>query len=940
MSRLLQTDQRLNMIIILALLTMSASAFAQPKDFQLVAENGHLRLYFNPGTTEIAVENISSGGLWYTNPQERHSTSGFVLNRLSSQLTIVHDPDSVQKDNHRYSIAYNQFEIMPLDNGIRVEYTIVEEWKPEHYVPKMIKQERMEEMILAEIEAEKDRSRVLEFYNLITLVPLAGERTPIPGVNQERVFGEYDLMILNEDYQNNLAQLQAMKQELESALEDSKAALQTQINQLEQKLRKEKEDIVWRLLYTIVDHRLDIEKSDYISFADVEHLIDSPTYLMELIPRFYLTEVQKIIIGAGYTPIECAEDHIMNNLDPILAGLQTFKVPLEYTLDGDNLLVRIPSREIEYPIDVENRIGEKFTYPLHTIRVLENFHAADTAKEGYIFVPDGSGALIYLNNGKLFTSGYNDPVFGRDNTLDTPSEMQRYPQQIRLPVFGLKQNDQAIFAIIEEGASLARIKADISGRTDDYNRVYAEFVPLPNGRVSISVQTDNVDFSGQMPVYQARKYEGDFVIRYAFLSGDEATYAGMARYYRDYLIQKYGLNRVAAKEHIPFYLELVGAIDKREPILGIARDVIHPLTTFAQAQSILTSLKSRGIENIQVKYNGWLKGGLDHRYPDKAALEQSLGGVQDLKNLIGFVTAEGCRLYPSVGFLQVYRDTLFDSFNPRRDGAQLLNRLVAKTYRYRLDTYGQDRSRAYYVLSPREVGSLVDSFLADYRRYNLLAINLLDLGSEVNSDFLENAAKVVDREQSLAVNLAQMEKIQRSGLRMMFDQANIYALPYADSIVNMPIWGSSYQIVDEEIPFYQMVVHGLVDYAAHPLNLSSDPRRDLLRMVECGSYPYFIGCYQPSYEVKGTRFNHLYAMHYGDWLGEASEVYELVSAVFHDVQDQLIVDHCRLMDNVYQTVYENGKRVIVNYNLEPVEVNGRIIAGQDFVVMEGGADEN
>jgi hypothetical protein len=81
-------------------------------------------------------------------------------------------------------------------------------------------------------------------------------------------------------------------------------------------------------------------------------------------------------------------------------------------------------------------------------------------------------------------------------------------------------------------------------------------------------------------------------------------------------------------------------------------------------------------------------------------------------------------------------------------------------------------------------------------------------------------------------------------------------------------------------------------------------------------------------------------MHYGDWLGEASEVYELVSAVFHDVQDQLIVDHCRLMDNVYQTVYENGKRVIVNYNLEPVEVNGRIIAGQDFVVMEGGADEN
>ena len=40
-----------------------------------------------------------------------------------------------------------------------------------------------------------------------------------------------------------------------------------------------------------------------------------------------------------------------------------------------------------------------------------------------------------------------------------------------------------------------------------------------------------------MPVYQARPYQGDFVIRYAFLSGEDANYMGMANYYRSYLIE-------------------------------------------------------------------------------------------------------------------------------------------------------------------------------------------------------------------------------------------------------------------------------------------------------------------------------------------------------------------------------------------------------------------
>ena len=54
-----------------------------------------------------------------------------------------------------------------------------------------------------------------------------------------------------------------------------------------------------------------------------------------------------------------------------------------------------------------------------------------------------------------------------------------------MPVFGIKDNDKALFAVIEEGASFARVRADIAGRINDYNRIFAEFQLLANGRVAL-----------------------------------------------------------------------------------------------------------------------------------------------------------------------------------------------------------------------------------------------------------------------------------------------------------------------------------------------------------------------------------------------------------------------------------------------------------------------
>ena len=57
---------------------------------------------------------------------------------------------------------------------------------------------------------------------------------------------------------------------------------------------------------------------------------------------------------------------------------------------------------------------------------------------------------------------------------------------------------------------------------------------------------------------------------------------------------------------------------------------------------------------------------------------------------------------------------------------------------------------------------------------------------------------------------------------MLITGGNAYALPYADQIVNVPMESSHFNIVDETVPFYQMVIHGSIDYAGSPINLHDE----------------------------------------------------------------------------------------------------------------------
>jgi hypothetical protein len=935
--------RRFAITVILVLFSVSTFAQAQvPEEYVLCAENEHLALYIHLETTEIAVVD-KPGTTWYSNPL------GAGRDVLQIRYDTPTAPDKLM-DSYTHSVQLGQAEIVPMPSGVRVEYLFGAEYSESMaLIPQLVKAEIFETEILAQVNSA-EQNTLLRYYTPILL------REPYPcelGVTaaakdlEKQFFGDLVIVPLTDAYNSLVEEAQG----LDPRSPERKA--------LEEKIAKQRMDVLYGLLekftgYLLgsgegarsVGYRKDITSASDLTKADFAHLQEEPSYLLARLAPLLQDQVERIFAKVGYGIEELTRDHVQNRLDPPIPSLERFFIPVEYILDGKELVVRIPIDEVVYPKDQptsyqvnwDGSLGEEVvvydhskelvTYPLTSISLLRFFGALDEKAEGYIFVPDGCGALIYLNNGKTSQSLYSEAVYGRDGAL--PLEERRpYDRQVNhLPVFGMTDRDCAFLAVIEEGEAIAQIRADIARPTSKYNVAYAAFQIIPKA-------VRRLDQFTQINLYQSRPYQGNITVRYAFLYTDEADWQGMARYYHHYLVERKGLTPKRQGEGIPFFLEVIGVVPKTQPVLGVAREVQLPLTTFSQAQAMVEKLLQSGVTNLSLRYSGWLQGGLYHRYPNGVKLAPGLGGEQGLKDLAQFLRENQVPFYPAVEFLRVQRSGAFQGFTPSRQAARAVNGVYATWPDYDPVTNQALSKPTRYILSPQVLPEVVESFLKDYRSLGITGLAVPSLGAEVHSDLKRDAAQVVDRVQAAERIRAQLEKLNREGLALQIDGGNALALPYASSILNLPQSSTGYILTDEEVPFLQLVLHGLVDYAGEPLNAAVDLEEHILKAAQTVSGLYLRLIWDDAALLKETEYAHLLSVQREYWLEKGAEVYRRYNQVLGDLAGERLWTVVRLSPELTETWFENGDRVVVNFGDTEVEYEGYIIPARDFYRLKG-----
>lgn len=902
-------------LILLSLTVFSSIAFAVDENnaadgfvlpgFTKVAESDFLVLYVNYENTEIAVRDRDSGTVWYSNPPDRSRVErvarGANKDKLNALFTLgYYTPGDrlIQINSYNDSVVYGQFSFELVPQGIKVNYLLGKEWEDDAYIPVMVEASLFEAEILSLIDKKADQNFILDCYQLVVLEPVLEdyERVTIFNVDKEAIFGDYTLNLVGQ-------QLSGINKR--------------------------------RFLEAFLDQIAKVNKLRDRSQVRREHIptqLQQPTYVLrsDLLVWDY-EDLGILLKSLDYEPEKVQAHHIAYGIAPPVRNEIVFEVSIIYQLDEDTLVVSVPASEISFPTNVRGETGLE-NYPVYQLDLLEYFGAIDINHEGgYIFVPDGTGALIYANNGKLAANPYDVHVYGVDQSLEITESLPNTGEQIYLPVFGITTGEAGLFAIIENGESLARIRADIAGRIGSYNLTYPRFTIIPKAEAQLEGNVPSGIRITRMNIYQAQQYQGDFRVRYKFLTGQDANYVGMARYYQDYLIKRSILTRSLQPEQVPFVVELVGGIQVKESILGIPINVTIPMTRYDQAVGIVEKLKSENIDHVYLKYTGWLRGGINHGFPKNVELDAKLGGGGDFNELVSRLKEMAVEFYPEVSFLNAYPSAWARFFNSNLL-ATTLTRETAVIHRYDVVTGQIVRGYERYIVNPAKLPVLIGGFTADCRDRGIENIAFRYVGNQLNSNFQDKVQQLIDREQARDIITGELGRLKAEGMSIMVNGGHLYTLPYADLVLNLPDGSSGNMITDQAVPFYQMVVHGYIPYAYRPINLSDSVDDVRLKLIETGALPYYYWTYQPSSLSKNTEFDYLYSTHYQSSLDQALDLYKEIKPLLEQILAARIIDHKQLMPNVYQTTYENGVVAVVNYNKFAVEIFGQQIGAKEYLI--------
>lgn len=626
---------------------------------------------------------------------------------------------------------------------------------------------------------------------------------------------------------------------------------------------------------------------------------------------------------AGFTEEEYMAEMMGSGVEGVVPI--SFKIPLEYRLNGDAVDVSIPMNHV-----VENGGGTLFR-----IQMLRYFGTAGVDESGYMLVPNGSGSLINFNNGKSAATQYSEYVYGID-PLAAEYTVRENTENAKMALFGIFREESAIFATIEDGASFAYLTAYVSGKINEYNFVYPTFVVRGNDRLSMFGTTGN---EAEIPVIEPNYYDANITVKYTMLPQEKATYAQAANYYRERLVSEGKLTAdTDGDENLKFYYDVLGGVTMTKFFLGTQYNGMYTMTDFDQAAEIYEDLKQSGITSQVMNFQGWMNHGYHHDVVDQIKIPGALGGKSGLEELNRLMAADGNTLYGDVAFQEVSyvsRRYSYGNETSRYYGAGYVAELglVHPATLRRTSGLGYAENH-YFLISPKFLVRYVDAFTKKIEKIDMGGISLRDLGSELHSD--KKRTNIIDREAALDVVLASLGQIRDTGRDLLINAGNDYSFAYADDMINVPLSANDYYIVDSTVPFYEMLIHGYIDYAGGNINLSDTYDRSdiVLNLVEYGASPHFMFTYRSASDMKNTGLNRYYATTYENWKEDAVAIYTDVNNALKHVSGAAIIDHQVLEGGVKAVTYSNGVIIYINEGQTDQKVGGVTVPARSYEIGE------
>lgn len=569
-------------------------------------------------------------------------------------------------------------------------------------------------------------------------------------------------------------------------------------------------------------------------------------------------------------------------------------VNVELEFNGSVLTLRIPA----------DKITEGERYLLTAIEILPFFGAADHTVDGYIFYPDGSGALMcyedYANHSQV-SQAYTMQVYGSPEFEDK----EQMSGSCMLPVYGIKNGSNAFLAAITSGAADCNVNISAEGNVVALNRAsftmnYRYTYTVPGSDIIATAMDTDSTYADKNMTRQ------DFECAYFFLSGENASYSGMANAYRDFLIENKLLGQQKTDSEIS--IEFVTGVTENQMLF----DKSIAATTFEDVIKYTEELNKSGLSNLDIILSGWEKGGIGVNSKGYKPWN-ILGGSSKLKKLCKKTEELGIKLILSKNILSVTNED--KGYSLRNDIIYTGNQMVLT-----------DDFKNHFVLNDKESSNRLKAVLKG--KNQTVGLMLEDFGCYISSDYSEKGA--LSRSQTAEEKTKLLKTNENEYISI--EGGNFYALASADKLTGIPSESSGLFIADKDVPFYQMLVHGSVCYTGNAYNLSYDSDKQFLKMLEYGYQPYFILTTVESEKLKYTACNELFSCEFDKWKDNVIKVSGKMKNL-SCVKEQKIIEHYS-DENISKVTYENGCKLLINYSDKNTEIDGFTVKAKDYVILD------
>ena len=476
-------------------------------------------------------------------------------------------------------------------------------------------------------------------------------------------------------------------------------------------------------------------------------------------------------------------------------------------------------------------------------------------------------------------------------------------KQILMPIIGVK-NKNGAFLVIAEGCK-SEINTVYQIRNNKYY-IYPRFV-----------------FNKEVP------YE-DVSIRIIELRKN-ADYSDMAVQYRKYKLERKECTPL--RKRVEYSPELRYAVESPEIRIRLGwkpappkvleqtldnEPQMHIACTFERVCDFIDELKSRGVDKAQICLVGWNKSGHDGRWPQAFPVEEKLGGEAGLRYLIKYAQENGYQIVCHTNSTDSYNiaDTFSSDIVVRnRDGS------------LKIDKLAWSGGRMYNLCPVKALG---------YAERDLPRISQLGFRGLHYIDVMTCIAPYNCYDENHPTNSGQTVELYKKIMKMSHDLfggfasegAGDFAAEYLDYALYVAFPKLKDEMLDEEIPLWEIVYHGIILYnpTTDTVNYPVKSEYCRLKLLEYGGRPSFY--FYSKFMVGGSS---------DDWLGKEDMICDTdeqlqlsankIAAAYEEfkkyrhLQTEFIVKHRELSEGIFETAYSNGEKIVVDYNSGYFELN-------------------